>query len=217
LTIVEERTVGPASPGFDRRRQAAAYGGGAGGHLYADYLRDLWNFRQYALLIHISMIFARCAAARHADASGIAGIVLTIAWRRFQRADLRAHREESHAVARSSRRSTPLQPRFATIVDSNVPCSCRRDPLFSRRRPVRGFAVSLALGILTTIVTAVTMTRMMSRCVSLRPPDQATDLTERKPPVLAPRELARSERGHSPLKDGRLGRPVELMRGLKGK
>jgi preprotein translocase subunit SecD len=27
--------------------------------------------------------------------------------------------------------------------------------------PVRGFAVSLGLGILTTIVTAVTMTRMM--------------------------------------------------------
>jgi preprotein translocase subunit SecD len=27
--------------------------------------------------------------------------------------------------------------------------------------PVRGFAVSLALGILTTIITAVTMTRMM--------------------------------------------------------
>ena len=27
--------------------------------------------------------------------------------------------------------------------------------------PVRGFAVSLALGILTTVVTAVTMTRMM--------------------------------------------------------
>ncbi len=27
--------------------------------------------------------------------------------------------------------------------------------------PVRGFAVSLALGILTSIVTAVTMTRMM--------------------------------------------------------
>ena len=27
--------------------------------------------------------------------------------------------------------------------------------------PVRGFAVSLGLGILTTIITAVTMTRMM--------------------------------------------------------
>ena len=51
---------------------------------------------------------------------------------------------------------------FATIVDSNVTMFVAAAILyFLGTGPVRGFAVSLALGILTTIVTAVTMTRMM--------------------------------------------------------
>ncbi len=51
---------------------------------------------------------------------------------------------------------------FATIVDSNVTMFVAAAILyFLGSGPVRGFAVSLGLGIMTTIVTAVTMTRMM--------------------------------------------------------
>ena len=51
---------------------------------------------------------------------------------------------------------------FATIVDSNVTMFVAAAILyFLGSGPVRGFAVSLGLGILTSIVTAVTMTRMM--------------------------------------------------------
>jgi len=43
--------------------------------------------------------------------------------------------------------------------------------------PVRGFAVSMALGILTSIVTAVTMTRMMnSALVPLQAAGEVADL-----------------------------------------
>ena len=51
---------------------------------------------------------------------------------------------------------------FATIIDSQSTTMVVAIILyFLGSGPVRGFAVSLALGIVTTIVTAVTMTRMM--------------------------------------------------------
>ena len=51
---------------------------------------------------------------------------------------------------------------FATIVDSNVTMFVAALILYLfGSGAVRGFAVSLGLGIVTSIVTAVTMTRMM--------------------------------------------------------
>ena len=51
---------------------------------------------------------------------------------------------------------------FATIVDSNVTMLIAAVILFLLGSgPVKGFAITLALGILTTIFTAVTMTRLM--------------------------------------------------------
>ena len=51
---------------------------------------------------------------------------------------------------------------FATIVDSNVTMFVAAVILYLfGSGPVRGFAVSLGLGILTSVITAVTMTRMM--------------------------------------------------------
>jgi preprotein translocase subunit SecD len=51
---------------------------------------------------------------------------------------------------------------FATIIDSNVTMFIAAAILFFLGSgPVRGFAVTMVFGIITTIVTAVTMTRMM--------------------------------------------------------
>ena len=51
---------------------------------------------------------------------------------------------------------------FATIIDSNVTMFLAAALLFMfGSGPVRGFAVTMILGIITTVVTAVTMTRMM--------------------------------------------------------
>jgi preprotein translocase subunit SecD len=55
-----------------------------------------------------------------------------------------------------------FQRAFATIVDSNVTMFIAAAILFLLGTgPVKGFAVTLVLGIVTTVVTAVTMTRMM--------------------------------------------------------
>ena len=72
-------------------------------------------------------------------------------------------REEHHA-GRSiiSSLDAGFNRAFATIIDSNVTMFVAASILyFLGSGPVRGFAVSLALGILTTVITAVTMTRMM--------------------------------------------------------
>ena len=49
---------------------------------------------------------------------------------------------------------------FATIIDSNLTMLIAAAVLFFLGSgPVRGFAVTLAIGILTTVFTAVTLTR----------------------------------------------------------
>ena len=56
----------------------------------------------------------------------------------------------------------PLERAFATILDSNVTTLIAAIVLFSfGSGPVKGFAISLSLGILTSMFTAVTCTRAL--------------------------------------------------------
>ena len=95
---------------------------------------------------------------------GIAGIVLTIGtavdsnvliYERI-REELRAGRTMVSAIQAGFDRA------FATIIDSNSTMAIAAVILFFLGSgPVRGFAVVFILGILTTVLTAVTLTRMM--------------------------------------------------------
>jgi len=167
LTIVEERTVGPGL-GADSiaAGKRAAYVAAA---LVLTYMLITYGtfgvFANLALLIHISMIFAALVLLRATlTLPGIAGVVLTIGMAVDSNVLIYERiREESHA-GRSiiSALDAGFNRAFATIVDSNVTMFVVAAILyFLGSGPVRGFAVSLALGILTTIVTAVSMTRMM--------------------------------------------------------
>ncbi len=72
-------------------------------------------------------------------------------------------REESHA-GRSliSALQAGFDRAFATIIDSNSTMAIAALILFFLGSgPVKGFAVVFILGILTTVITAVTLTRMM--------------------------------------------------------
>jgi preprotein translocase subunit SecD len=72
-------------------------------------------------------------------------------------------REEAHA-GRSivSAIEAGFNRAFATIFDSNSTMAIAAVILFLLGSgPVRGFAVVFVLGIITTVITAVTMTRMM--------------------------------------------------------
>jgi protein-export membrane protein SecD len=167
LNIVEERTVGPGlgQDSIDAGKRAAYWAAA----LVVTYMLITYGvfgiFANIALLIHISFIFAALVLLRATlTLPGIAGIVLTIGMAVDSNVLIYERiREESHA-GRSliSALDAGFNRAFATIVDSNVTMFVVAAILyFLGSGPVRGFAVSLALGILTTIVTAVTMTRMM--------------------------------------------------------
>lgn len=167
LNIVEERTVGPGlgQDSIDAGKRAAYVGAG----LVVAYMLITYGvfgvFANLALFVHIAFIFAGLVLLGSTlTLPGIAGIVLTIGMAVDSNVLIYERiREENHA-GRSILASLDagFNRAFATIVDSNVTMFVAAAILyFLGSGPVRGFAVSLALGILTTIVTAVTMTRMM--------------------------------------------------------
>jgi len=167
LDIIEERTVGPGlgQDSIDAGKRAA-YVGAALVVVYMLVTYGVFGiFANLALFVHIAFIFAGLVLLGSTlTLPGIAGIVLTIGMAVDSNVLIYERiREEQHG-GRSILASLDagFNRAFATIVDSNVTMFVAAAILyFLGSGPVRGFAVSLALGILTTIVTAVTMTRMM--------------------------------------------------------
>jgi SecD/SecF fusion protein len=167
LTIVEERTVGP---GLGRDSIEA----GKMATLVATALVVAFMFATYglfglfaniALLIHVGLIFGLMSVLEATlTLPGIAGIVLTIGTAVDSNVLIYERiREEAHA-GRSivSAIQAGFERAFATIIDSNSTMAIAALILFFLGSgPVRGFAVVFVLGILTTVITAVTMTRMM--------------------------------------------------------
>jgi SecD/SecF fusion protein len=167
LTIVEERTVGPGlgQDSIDAGKRAAY----VAAVLVVAYMLATYGifgvFANIALSVHIVLIFAAMVLlGATLTLPGIAGIVLTIGMAVDSNVLIYERiREEAH-LGRSiiSSLDAGFKRAFATIVDSNVTMFVAALILyFFGAGPVRGFAVSLGLGILTSIVTAVTMTRMM--------------------------------------------------------
>ena len=167
MTIVEERTVGPGLG-------ADSIHAGKIATLIATVLVVLYMIGTYgifgviasfALVVHVCLIFGLMSVlGATMTLPGIAGIVLTIGTAVDSNVLIYERmREEEHA-GRSlvSALEAGFQRAFATIIDSNVTMLIAAVALFSLGSgPVRGFAVVFILGILTTVITAVTLTRML--------------------------------------------------------
>ncbi len=167
LTVVEERTVGPGlgQDSIDAGKRAALVGGA----LVVVYMLTTYGvfgvFADVALAVHILFIFASMALlGATLTLPGIAGIVFTIGMAVDSNVLIYERiREEAH-LGRSviSALDAGVKRAFATIIDSNVTMFVAAVILYLfGSGAVRGFAVSLGLGILTSVITAVTMTRMM--------------------------------------------------------
>lgn len=167
LTIVEERTVGPGL-GQDsiEAGKKATYVAAILVMIFMFATYGLFGFfANIALLVHVGLIFGLMSVLEATlTLPGIAGIVLTIGTAVDSNVLIYERiREEAHAG-----RSIPsaiqagFERAFATIVDSNSTMAIAAVILFFLGSgPVRGFAVVFILGILTTVITAVTLTRMM--------------------------------------------------------
>ncbi len=167
LTVIEERTVG-ASLGADSiaaGKKATALG---------LLLVVLFMFAAYglfglfaniALVVNIALIFGVLSLIGSTlTLPGIAGIVLTIGIavdanvliNERIREEMRAGKSPVASIEAGYTRA------MSTIIDSNVTTLISTLVLFwLGSGPVRGFAVTLTIGILASMFTAVTATRLM--------------------------------------------------------
>ena len=167
LTVIEERTVG-ASLGADsiESGKKAALMGLALVMIFMLVGYGLFGlFANMALIINIALIFAVLSLlGATLTLPGIAGIVLTIGIavdanvliNERIREEIRAGKSPYAAVDAGYSRA------LITIIDSNVTTLIAVLVLFwLGSGPVRGFAVTLTIGIIASMFTAVTVTRLM--------------------------------------------------------
>jgi protein-export membrane protein SecD len=167
LTVIEERTVGP---GLGQDSITA----GTRATWYAAIFVVIFMFATYgmfgfianiALAVHVVFIFALMSLlGATLTLPGIAGIVLTIGTAVDSNVLIYERIREEFRSGRSmvSSIEAGFKHAFAVIIDSNSTMAIAAIILFLLGSgPVRGFAVVFLLGIVTTVITAVTMTRMM--------------------------------------------------------
>src|SRR5581483_5313322 len=167
LTVVEERTVGPGL-GQDSiaKGELAAYVGAIMVVVFMLVTYRLFGvFANVAVIINVAMIFGVLSLLNATlTLPGIAGVVLTVGiavdsnvliYERI-REELRNGRNPISAIDAGFTRA------LATILDSNITTFIAAAVLFYiGTGPVRGFAVTLGVGIITTVFTAFTMTRLI--------------------------------------------------------
>jgi preprotein translocase subunit SecD len=167
LTVVEERTVGPGL-GQDsiEKGELAAYVGSIMVVVFMLVTYRLFGvFANVAVAINVAMIFGLLSLLNATlTLPGIAGIVLTVGiavdsnvliYERI-REELRHGRNAISAIDAGFRRA------LATILDSNITTFIAAAVLFYiGTGPVRGFAVTLGIGIITTVFTAFTLTSLI--------------------------------------------------------
>ena len=167
LTIIEERTVGPGL-GQDSiaKGKLSSYVGAAMVIAFMLVTYGLFGlFANIAVAINVAMIFGILSLLNATlTLPGIAGIVLTVGiavdsnvliYERI-REEVRAGRSPIAAIDAGFSRA------LATILDSNITTFIAAAVLFYiGTGPVRGFAVTLGVGIITTVFTAFELTRLI--------------------------------------------------------
>ncbi|MDE1936435.1 protein translocase subunit SecD [Bradyrhizobium sp.] len=167
LTVIEERTVGPGL-GQDsiEKGELAAYVGSIMVIVFMLVTYRLFGlFANIAVTVNVAMIFGLLSLLNATlTLPGIAGIVLTVGiavdsnvliYERI-REEIRGGRNAISAIDAGFKRA------LATILDSNITTFIAAAVLFYiGTGPVRGFAVTLGIGILTTVFTAFTLTRLI--------------------------------------------------------
>ncbi|MEX3009196.1 protein translocase subunit SecDF [Hoeflea sp. TYP-13] len=167
LTVIEERTVGP---GLGADSIAAGETAGIiGAILVVAFIFAAYGFlgiiANLALIFNVTMIIAVLTViGATLTLPGIAGIVLTVGMAVDSNVLIYERIREERRGGRSLIQAIDagFQRAFGTILDANITTLIAAVILFYLGSgPVRGFAVTLAIGIVTTVFTAFTVTRWM--------------------------------------------------------
>lgn len=167
LKIIEERTVG-AELGADSiaAGQVAALIGMAAVVVFMVLAYGLFGvFSVIALALNIVLIFAVMSGLGSTlTLPGIAGIVLTIGMAVDANVLIYERMKEEAAAGKPaiSAMDAGFARALSTIIDSNLTTVLAVALLFLfGSGPVRGFAIALSIGIISSMFTAVTVTRLM--------------------------------------------------------
>ncbi len=167
LTFLEERTVGPelGQDSIDAGQTAALVA------LFAVLVLIILSyglfgvFASVALLMNVFLIFGILSAiGATLTLPGIAGIVLTIGMAVDANVLVFERIREELKTAKGPARAIELgyEKALSAIVDANITTFIIAAILFTLGSgPVRGFAVTLGIGILTSVFTAIFVTRLL--------------------------------------------------------
>ena len=167
LTYLEERTVGPelGQDSIDAGRIASVVAFVAVLAFMILSYGLFGVFANVALIINVGLIFGLLSAiGATLTLPGIAGIVLTIGMAVDANVLVFERIREEMKSAKGPARAIELgyERAFSAIVDANITTLIAAVILFVMGSgPVRGFAVTLGLGIVTSVFTAIWVTRLM--------------------------------------------------------
>lgn len=162
---IEERTVGPTlgKENIHRGMVSLAVGMGLILVLMIVYYQLFGLIADIALMLNLVLL---CALLSVIDATltlpGIAGIVLTVGMAVDANVLIyeRIREELRHGLSPQAAIHAGYERAFSTILDANVTTLIVAIILFAiGTGPVRGFAVTLSLGLLTSMLTGITFTR----------------------------------------------------------
>lgn len=167
IYTVEERTVGPSLGQENIRRGITSLEVGMGlilltMLLYYRFFGVVANLALVLNLILLTAVLSMIGATL--TLPGIAGIVLTVGMAVDANVLIyeRIREELRHGVSPQAAIYAGYERAFATILDANITTFIVAVVLFSiGTGAVRGFAVTLSLGLLTSMLTGVTYTRAM--------------------------------------------------------
>ncbi|EAR52212.1 protein-export membrane protein SecD [Oceanicola granulosus HTCC2516] len=167
LTFLEERTVGPelGQDSIDAGTVACIVAFAAVMVFMALSYGLFGLFANVALLVNIAMIFGLLSLIGGTlTLPGIAGIVLTIGMAVDANVLVFERIREEVKTARGPARAIELgyEKALSAIVDANITTLMTAIILYAMGSgPVRGFAITLGLGIVTSVFTAIFVTRLL--------------------------------------------------------
>ncbi|MFC7704076.1 protein translocase subunit SecD [Plastorhodobacter daqingensis] len=167
MTFLEERTIGPelGQDSIEAGRVASMVAMAAVLVFMIASYGWFGVIANVALLINIAMMFGLLSLiGATLTLPGIAGIVLTIGMAVDATVLIFERIREELKTARGPARAIELgyEKALSAILDSNITTFITALILFAiGSGPVRGFAVTLGLGILTSVFTAIFVTRLM--------------------------------------------------------
>ena len=172
IQIVEERTIGPSlgQENIDLGMNAIMWGILAVVGFMVFYYKWFGLVANIALACNVVLLVGMIAMIPGATLTlpGMAGILLTVGMAVDANVLINERIREELSNGRSAMQAIHegYDRAFATIADSNITTLLVALILFGvGTGPVKGFAVTLALGILTSIFTAVVITRLIVNAV----------------------------------------------------